>query len=176
MMRETDFDRAEAIDSLDSPVGTLWIAATRKGVCAISFHAPKRKRVDDGERSEARKILKAAVAKLARYFRDGDDVFDEIPIDPEGTDFQLSVWNALRKIPRGQTRSYGEIARAIGRPNAVRAVGAANGSNPVAIVVPCHRVIGANGTLTGYGGGLEKKMWLLEHEGAACAAEGILPF
>jgi len=85
-------------------------------------------------------------------------------VDAEGTEFQLRVWNALREIPHGETRSYADIARRIGRPKAVRAVGAANGSNPVAIVVPCHRVIGANGTLTGYGGGLEKKEWLMKHE------------
>jgi len=175
-MRETDFERAEAIESMDSPIGTLWIAATRKGVCAISFRAPKRKRAEDGGRPEARKILKDAAGTLARYFRKGEDAFDEIPVDPEGTDFQLRVWNALREIPAGQTRSYGEIARRIGRPKAVRAVGAANGSNPVAIVVPCHRVIGANGTLTGYGGGLEKKEWLLKHEGVRDAEGATLPF
>jgi methylated-DNA-[protein]-cysteine S-methyltransferase len=166
MMREKDFERADAIDSLESPVGTLWIAATRKGVCAVSFRAPKRKSTQGEASPEARKILKHAASVLARYFAKGNDGFDEIPIDPEGTDFQLSVWNALRKIPHGETRSYGEIARQIGNPRAVRAVGLANGSNPVAIVVPCHRVIGANGTLTGYGGGLEKKNWLLKHEGA----------
>ena len=166
MMREKDFERAEAIESVDSPIGTLWIAATRKGVCAISFQAPKRKRTESTAGPEARRILKDAAATLARYFRNGDDGFGDVPVDPEGTDFQLRVWSALRKIPRGQTRSYGEIAKAVGRPKAVRAVGAANGSNPVAIVVPCHRVIGANGTMTGYGGGLEKKEWLLKHEGA----------
>ena len=165
MMREKDFERAEAIESVDSPIGKLWIAATRKGVCAISFQAPKRKRAENTAGPEARRILKDAAATLSRYFHNGADGFGEVPVDPEGTDFQLRVWNALRKIPRGQTRSYGEIAKAVGRPKAVRAVGAANGSNPVAIVVPCHRVIGANGTMTGYGGGLEKKEWLLKHEG-----------
>ena len=165
MMREKDFDRAEAIDSMDSPVGRLWIAATRKGICAISFRAPKRKTAGAEPGPESAKILKNAQKTLTRYFKDGTDAFDEIPIDPEGTDFQLCVWKALRKIPHGKTRSYGEIARAIGRPKAVRAVGAANGSNPVAIVVPCHRVIGSNGTMSGYGGGLEKKEWLLRHEG-----------
>ena len=173
MMRETDFDRAEAREQISSPLGTLWLAATRKGICAISFRAPKRKSADSDGHPEARKNLKNAAKILTRYFKDGTDAFDEIPVDPEGTEFQLSVWKALRKIPRGQTRSYGEIARAIGRPKAVRAVGAANGSNPVAIVVPCHRVIGANGTLTGYGGGLEKKEWLLKHEGVGGAT---LPF
>lgn len=168
MMRETDFERAEAMERFPSPLGTLWLAATRRGICAISFQAPKRAtaRARGEENPDARKILENASAVLSRYFAGKDGEFGKIPVDAAGTDFQLRVWSALREIPPGQTRSYGEIARRIGRPKAVRAVGAANGSNPVAIVVPCHRVIGANGTLTGYGGGLEKKEWLLKHEGA----------
>ena len=168
MMREIDFDRAEAMEKFPSPVGTLWLAATRKGICAISFQAPKRSpsRAEDAKSADARKILKHASAELSRYFSGKDGDLGNIPVDAAGTDFQLRVWNALRRIPSGQTRSYGDIARTVGRPKAVRAVGAANGSNPVPIVVPCHRVIGANGTLTGYGGGLERKEWLLNHEGA----------
>ena len=166
MMREKDFDRAEVMESMSTPLGTLWIAATRKGVCAISFRAPKRKRAGGTDNGDARRILRNAQAVLSRYFARKGEAFDEVPIDAEGTDFQLRVWNALREIPTGQTRSYGDIARRIGRPKAVRAVGAANGLNPVPIVVPCHRVIGSNGTLTGYGGGIEKKEWLLKHEGA----------
>ena len=175
MMRETDFERAEAMEGFPSPLGTLWLAATRKGICAISFRAPKGAptRAGGKENADARKILKNVSAELSRYFAGKDGEFAKIPVDAAGTDFQLRVWSALREIPPGQTRSYGEIARRIGRPKAVRAVGAANGSNPVAIVVPCHRVIGANGTLTGYGGGLEKKEWLLKHEGAGGAT---LPF
>jgi O-6-methylguanine DNA methyltransferase len=101
---------------------------------------------------------------LAAYF-DGDmDALDDVPTATGGTPFQREVWNGLRAIPACTTISYGQLAAAIGRPGASRAVGAANGANPIAIVVPCHRVIGANGTLTGYGGGLPRKQWLLAHE------------
>jgi len=88
-----------------------------------------------------------------------------VALQPEGTDFQKAVWQQLAAIPYGQTASYGDIARALGNPQAVRAVGAANGQNPISIIIPCHRVIGSNGKLTGYGGGLWRKEWLLEHEG-----------
>jgi methylated-DNA-[protein]-cysteine S-methyltransferase len=88
----------------------------------------------------------------------------DLPLDMRGTDFQRNVWEALLTIPYGETRSYGEIAKQIGRPDRARAVGAANGSNPVSIIVPCHRVIGSDGSLTGYGGGLPRKRWLLDHE------------
>lgn len=102
---------------------------------------------------------------LRRYFDGELSAIDRLPVEPGGTPFQREVWNALRKIPCGTTISYGQLARRIGRPQAVRAVGLANGSNPVPIVVPCHRVIGSDGSLTGYGGGLNRKRWLLEHEG-----------
>lgn len=101
---------------------------------------------------------------ISRYFARELDAIDAIPVETGGTVFQREVWKALRSIPCGATTSYGELARRIGHPAAVRAVGAANGANPVAIVVPCHRVIGADGSLTGYGGGIERKRWLLDHE------------
>jgi len=104
-----------------------------------------------------------AKAQLDEYFAGERSAFD-LELDLRGSAFQRAVWDALLEIPYGETRSYGEIARRIGRPDRARAVGAANGSNPVSIVVPCHRVIGADGSLTGYGGGLERKRWLLEHE------------
>ena len=101
---------------------------------------------------------------IAAYF-DGDvQAIDSLPVATEGTPFQKNVWQALRSIPAGRTISYGELAFRLGKPAAVRAVGLANGANPIGIVVPCHRVIGANGSLTGYGGGLERKRWLLNHE------------
>ena len=101
---------------------------------------------------------------MAAYF-DGDiHAIDSLPVATGGTAFQKSVWQALRSIPAGETISYGELAKRLGNPAAVRAVGLANGANPIGIVVPCHRVIGANGSLTGYGGGLERKQWLLNHE------------
>lgn len=110
-------------------------------------------------------------AAMRAYFAGRLSAIDDLPVAEFGTAFQRAVWQALRKIPCGTTISYGELARRIGRPAAVRAVGLANGANPIGIVVPCHRVIGADGSLTGYGGGLERKRWLLAHEGAAAAPE-----
>jgi methylated-DNA-[protein]-cysteine S-methyltransferase len=104
---------------------------------------------------------------LSRYFAGEVTTIEVIPVATAGTAFQRDVWAALRKIPPGATLSYGALARAIGRPRSVRAVGLANGANPIGIIVPCHRVIGADGSLTGYGGGIERKRWLLAHEGAA---------
>jgi methylated-DNA-[protein]-cysteine S-methyltransferase len=106
---------------------------------------------------------------IRRYFAGEINAIDLLPVATAGTPFQREVWRALRDIPAGTTSSYAELAQRIGRPTAVRAVGMANGSNPIGIVVPCHRVIGANGSLTGYGGGMERKRWLLEHEGVAAS-------
>ncbi|HLJ88910.1 MAG TPA: methylated-DNA--[protein]-cysteine S-methyltransferase [Candidatus Angelobacter sp.] len=107
-----------------------------------------------------------AMTAMAAYFAGDLAAIDRLAVRAEGTEFQRKVWAALREIPYGSTLSYGELARKIGKPDAVRAVGTANGANPISIVVPCHRVIGANGSLTGYGGGMERKRWLLAHEGA----------
>ena len=117
-------------------------------------------------------------AALAAYFGGDLRAIDGLPTVTRGTDFQRRVWSALREIPCGETWSYGQLARHIGNPAAVRAVGLANGANPIGIVVPCHRVIGADGTLTGYGGGLERKRWLLAHEGVRVpsSANLALPF
>jgi methylated-DNA-[protein]-cysteine S-methyltransferase len=110
-----------------------------------------------------------AIDQLAEYFAGDRDQFD-LALEPEGTEFQKAVWSALEAIPYGETRSYGEIAAAVGRPKAARAVGMANNRNPIAVVVPCHRVIGAGGALVGYAGGLERKTWLLTHEREARSA------
>jgi len=110
-------------------------------------------------------ILQLARRQLDEYFARTRTSFD-LPLDAEGTAFERRVWDLLRAIPYGTTTSYGELARRLGEPKEARAVGAANGKNPIPIIVPCHRVIGANGDLTGFGGGLERKRWLLEHEGA----------
>jgi methylated-DNA-[protein]-cysteine S-methyltransferase len=118
-----------------------------------------------GERNDANRWMNQAAEELRAYFKGNLRVFG-VPLDMQGTDFQLDVWKHLQKIPYGETRSYAQVAASIGRPKAVRAVGAANGSNPVAIIVPCHRVIGSSGKLTGYGGGLPLKKRLLELEGA----------
>ena len=116
-----------------------------------------------------------ALARIAsaveRYFAGDVDALDEIPIEAEGTEFQRAVWDAIREIPAGRTASYQEIARTVGRPAAVRAVGTATGRNPVSIVVPCHRVIRSDGTLGGYGGGLHRKEWFLDHERRHAAAK-----
>jgi methylated-DNA-[protein]-cysteine S-methyltransferase len=108
----------------------------------------------------------AARRALDAYFGGDIGALDGLQVETGGTPFQRQVWAALRTIPAGETMSYGELARRIGRPTAVRAVGLANGSNPIGVIVPCHRVIGADGSLTGYGGGLPRKQWLLQHEGA----------
>jgi methylated-DNA-[protein]-cysteine S-methyltransferase len=118
--------------------------------------------------AQASPVLVRTATQLAEYFAGERRVF-ELPLAPPGTAFQAQVWRALLRIPFGDTRSYGELARSIRRPSASRAVGAANGSNPIAIIVPCHRVIGTSGALTGYGGGLDMKRWLLAHERADIA-------
>jgi methylated-DNA-[protein]-cysteine S-methyltransferase len=116
-------------------------------------------------------VLDQAAAQLAEYFAGRRQEFS-LALAPPGTGFQRLVWESLLRIPHGETRSYGELARSIGRPSASRAVGAANGANPIPIIVPCHRLIGANGDLTGYGGGLAAKRWLLDHERAGAASVG----
>ena len=118
--------------------------------------------------------LSAARRSLQAYFEGDMDALTDLPVAANGTDFQRAVWDALRRIPVGHTISYGALAVRVGRPGAARAVGLANGANPVAVVVPCHRVIGANASLTGYGGGLDRKRWLLEHEHRRCASPGGL--
>ncbi len=118
-------------------------------------------------------VLVAAVAQLEEYF-DGKRTDFDLPLDLMGTNFQVACWLALDEIPYGETRTYGEQATSVGRPTATRAVGAANGRNPVSIVLPCHRVIGADGSLTGFGGGLDAKRWLLDHEQSR--ATPALPF
>lgn len=110
-------------------------------------------------------MLDRAERQLMEYF-DGTRTTFDLPLEPSGTEFQLRVWELLRRIPYGVTTSYGVLARKLGDPQKSRAVGAANGANPIPIIVPCHRVVGSNGELTGFGGGLERKRWLLEHEGA----------
>jgi methylated-DNA-[protein]-cysteine S-methyltransferase len=140
----------------------LRLVASNLGLRAVEFQ-PFRQL--DGEPCSAHEVLREAANQLQAYFAGQLRVFG-IPLDLQGTEFQIRVWRQLQEIPFGETRSYAQIAQAIGRPKAVRAVGAANGANPIAIVVPCHRVIGSGGKLTGYGGGLPLKKRLLELEGA----------
>jgi methylated-DNA-[protein]-cysteine S-methyltransferase len=163
------------LDRVSTPIGTALVVTDEEGFLRFfdwSDHEDRmralvrryygdRMRLEDG-RAPAR-VREA----LSAYFAGEIDALNGLPWKSEGTDFQLSVWRALCDIPVGETISYAELARRIGRPKAVRAVGLANGANPVGLVAPCHRVIGTNGTLTGYGGGLHRKRWLLRHEGAA---------
>jgi O-6-methylguanine DNA methyltransferase len=163
--------------------------STPLGVMLVATDSDGRLRILDWENHEARmrRLIerlygKGAVTlvegdgkgrvfdKLAAFFAGHVHAIDDIPVETGGTAFQRDVWAALRAIPAGETRSYGQLAKAIGRPAAVRAAGLAIGSNPIGLVVPCHRVIGADGSLTGYAGGLERKAWLLKHEGGSKAA------
>ena len=159
------------LNEFDSPIGPLTVAAREERVCLLHFGP-------DGE--TVRRWLArwygvgavtphgdpaGAVGALSAYFAGDVAALDGIAVEMNGTPFQQRVWTALRTVMPGRTASYAQIARHIGAPSSVRAVGAANGANPVALIVPCHRVIGTNGSLTGYGGGLERKEWLLRHEG-----------
>jgi methylated-DNA-[protein]-cysteine S-methyltransferase len=166
------------IDRVESPIGTmLLIHDAEERVRALDFHdfeARMRRllRLHYGQDGaafimEGRKAPPAVRQALAGYFAGDLGAVDAIPVATAGTFFQRGVWAALRGIRPGTTLSYGALAGRLGRPKSVRAVGLANGANPVAIVVPCHRVIGADGSLTGYGGGIDRKRWLLTHEGAA---------
>jgi methylated-DNA-[protein]-cysteine S-methyltransferase len=149
--------------TITSPIGELLLTSDGKSVTGLYMHKQKHEaeRTKDWKRDDA--ALKQPRTQLQAYFA-GELRDFELPLAAEGTPFQQRVWRALRDIPYGKTISYGELARRIGQPTASRAVGLANGRNPIAIVVPCHRVIGANGSLTGYGGGLARKRWLLAHE------------
>lgn len=164
------------IDRTDTPLGELLVVADREGNLRASHwtdHETSLRRSlsqhygENGFTLEEARNPNNLTDAIRRYFAGELTVIDGLPVETGGTPFQREVWHALRKIPCGTTVSYGELAKQIGRPAAVRAVGLANGANPVGIVVPCHRVIGADGSLTGYGGGLERKCWLLKHEGSA---------
>lgn len=148
---------------MDTPVGTLMLAGSASGLRWISFQCGKGAKAPEPGWQQADAPFRAARRQLTEYFRGTRRVFD-LPLAPDGTVFQRAVWKALMAIPYGRTRSYSEIAQRVGRPRAVRAVGLANGRNPLPIVVPCHRVIGRDGTLVGYGGGLHVKRALLELE------------
>ena len=146
---------------IDSPVGKLTLLASEKGLAGIHFENRYHDSWEQGQSS----FLDQAESEMQQYFAEERTKF-EVSLDPQGTDFQRSVWNELSKIPYGVVVSYLDIAKGIRNPKAVRAVGLANGANPISIIIPCHRVIGANGKLTGYGGGLERKQKLLKHEKA----------
>lgn len=157
--------------TFDSPLGELVLVLHQGRLAGLQFAdraALLRRALERrfGRYTAARDSAPAVTRALAAYFAGDVAALDAVPVDGGGTPFQRRVWAALRRIPAGGTASYRDVARRIGCPDAVRAVGAANAANPVGIVVPCHRVIGADGTLHGYAGGLERKRWLLRHEGA----------
>jgi methylated-DNA-[protein]-cysteine S-methyltransferase len=162
-------------DRLPSPIGEVLILADDQGrLRALDFgdYEERLERLLDRRAGRRLDSVEAAsdpfglTSALAAYFEGDIAVIETLPVETPGTDFQREIWTALRGIPPGVTWTYGQLAARIGRPSAVRAAGAANGANAVAIVVPCHRVIGADGTLTGYAGGVERKRWLLAHEAA----------
>jgi methylated-DNA-[protein]-cysteine S-methyltransferase len=162
------------LDRLPTPIGEALVVTDTDGVLAAfdwSDHETRLRRLIGRYYGPAVRLVdgpapEAIRAALAAYFAGDLAAIETIPCRRTGTTFQQTAWDALRRIPVGQTVSYGEQARRMGKPKAVRAVGLANGANPIGLVIPCHRVIGANGSLTGYGGGLERKLWLLRHEGA----------
>jgi methylated-DNA-[protein]-cysteine S-methyltransferase len=144
----------------NSPIGRLLVTGTEEAVVAVSFEP-----FDRPARSAARGAARDAVIQLEEYFA-GERTRFELTLRPRGTPFFHTVWSRLLEVPYGTTVSYSELARRAGSPHAVRAVGSANARNPLAIIVPCHRVVGRDGGLRGYGGGIDKKRWLLDHEGA----------
>jgi len=156
---------------LDTPVGPLTVIASDAGVRAVLWPGddPLRIRQVEATPEPGHPVLRVAADQLEEYFVGARQVFD-VPLDPVGTDFQRSAWEALRTIVYGSTISYGEQAARMGDRRKARAVGAANGKNPISIIVPCHRVVGADGTLTGFAGGVETKAWLLDHERDVLAA------
>jgi methylated-DNA-[protein]-cysteine S-methyltransferase len=159
------------VDRLETPIGVSVLIADEKGALRMHvwddtddpWHDRFHRRFGDAEVVEGEDRFSHRAA-LVRYFDGEPAALDTIPVAFTGTPFQLQVWKALRSIAAGTTMSYGALAQRIGRPKAVRAVGLANGSNPIGLVVPCHRVVGSDGSLTGYGGGLPRKRWLLAHE------------
>jgi len=167
---------------MDSPVGPIWVAATAAGICAVgigtkqpdAFFAWLASHLGPEPPREDAKALSLALAQLREYFSRIRREFD-LPLEVRGTPFQKAVWAQVARIPYGATTTYGEIAQRVGRPEAARAVGAAVGANPLSIFIPCHRVIGADGSLTGYGGGLEMKAALLQLEGAILPGIAVEP-
>lgn len=166
---------AFALSRLSTPIGTLLAATDDQGRLRVldweshlgRMHALMRRFYGaDGARLVEAAAAGPVIDTLSAYFAGDLSVLDAIPVESPGTPFQREVWRALREIPAGETWSYARLAAHVGRPRAARAVGAANGVNPIGVVVPCHRVIGADGSLTGYGGGLDRKQWLLRHESA----------
>lgn len=154
----------------DSPIGKLLLAGDENALSLLGFPGGSMARRHESDWVEKKSAFKTVIKQLDEYFSGKRTEFD-LALSPEGTDFQQQVWQALTEIPYGETWSYGQLAKHIGKPKASRAVGAANGINPIPVIIPCHRVIGSNGKLTGFGGGLETKSFLLNLEAGARAPE-----
>ena len=161
--------------TIETPLGPMLALASEAGLCALEFTGPKKRltRLDARLRNHFpphemvdrdSRVIDRTRRWLKRYFDGAAATVGDLPIEMHGADFERRVWRALLAIPPGETRSYGALAKTLGSPGAARAVGMANGANPIAIIVPCHRVIGSSGSLIGYGGGLDRKTWLLDHE------------
>jgi len=166
------------VDDIDSALGVVVIAASDGRLIGLDFGEHRRRMIRTLTTRAGRAAVRRArdpfgLSARIRNYLDGDlTAIDGVPVDPGGTRFQRQVWTALRRIPAGTTVTYAEMACAVGRPRAARAVGTANARNPIPIVIPCHRMIGGDGSLTGYGGGLSRKRWLLAHEGALPSHQG----
>ena len=175
MRKDREEEKILRRSSLQTPAGVVVLIERGRSLVGLVFEDHWARFRGDLERRfgsfsfEEDPLGGAPAAALRRYFAGDLDALDAIEIDTGGTPFQQSVWRALRRIPPGTTWSYARLAKEIGRPSSVRAVAGANGANPVSIVIPCHRVIGSDGSLTGYGGGLARKSWLLAHERALLA-------
>ncbi len=163
------------IDYLKTPLGLFEFMASKQGISQAIFCGDNPSK-NESLKSYPNSITNLCKLQLTEYFSGERQQFT-VPLDPQGTRFQQSVWHCLSKVAFGETRSYGEIAKMLNKPKASQAVGGANGRNPITIIVPCHRVVGSNGALTGYAGGIERKLWLLKHEGAtlkACHEQNML--
>ena len=170
------------LNKVDSPLGKILVVTKGSDVCALDFadHEQRMRQILQSHYGDFSLITASdslgICDRIQAYFSGNYESLATISVNPRGTPFQQKVWSRLREIPVGKTLTYGELAMQLGNPNASRAVGMANSRNPVAIVIPCHRVIGANAKLTGYAGGLARKQWLLKHEGVALAdTSGQLP-
>lgn len=161
--------RDEYFTTIESPIGRLLLIGDHQSLTGLYMDEAHDYADQRSSRTEDADKFGAAIEQLEDYFAGNSNGFD-LALAPAGTDFQRAVWDALTTIPHGETRSYGQIAAQIGRPKAARAVGMANNRNPIAVVIPCHRVIGADGSMVGYAGGLDRKNWLLDHERRLAAA------
>jgi methylated-DNA-[protein]-cysteine S-methyltransferase len=167
-------------DTIETPIGQVVLVVENQNLCFVDFEGNEGRMKQLLEKRFGNYVLEPTQnpfgysSKLEGYFSGDLSAVDDIPVSTGGTEFQQKVWLELREIPTGQTRSYGAMAAKLGQPTASRAVGMTNGLNPISIVLPCHRVIGASGTLTGYAGGLERKKWLLEHEGVKLQKPAML--